>query len=72
MEDAGDGFTPEERRRNQLEEDPTFKKYLMMKRMKIPLAGIRAKIRGEGLYKKEDIDLFATKEEIEEANHSLL
>jgi hypothetical protein len=50
VEDAGDGFTPEERRKNQLEEDPAFKKYLMMKRMKIPLAGIRAKIRGEGLY----------------------
>lgn len=50
VEDAGDGFTPEERRKNQLEEDPAFKKYLMMKRMKIPLAGIRAKIRGEGNY----------------------
>ena len=72
VEDAGDGFTPEERRKNQLEEDPAFKKYLMMKRMKIPLAGIRAKIRGEGNYQPKDIDLFATREEIEEANLSLL
>ena len=44
----------------------------MMKRMKIPLAGIRAKIRGEGNYQPKDIDLFATREEIEEANLSLL
>jgi len=40
-----DGFTPEERRKNQLEEDAGFKKYMMMKRMKIPLHNIRAKIR---------------------------
>ena len=72
--EADDGFTPEERRKNQLEEDPNFKKYLMMKRMKIPLANIRAKIRDTegGVYKKEDIDLFATEEEIKEANFMLI
>ena len=71
-QEVNDGFTPQERRKNQLEEDPAFKKYLMMKRMKIPLAGIRAKIRGDGGYDPKDIDLFATTEEITEANHSLL
>lgn len=64
--EANDGFTPEERRKNQLEEDPDFKKYLMMKRMKIPLANIRAKIRDTegGRYTKDDIDLFADPQEI--------
>jgi|LauGreDrversion4_2_1035121.scaffolds.fasta_scaffold49590_5 hypothetical protein len=37
--------------------------------MKIPLAGIRAKIRNDGAaYSKDDIDLFATSEEIADAN----
>lgn len=46
----------------------------MMKRMKIPLANIRAKIRDTegGRYKKEDIDLFAEPEEIKEANFSMV
>jgi len=46
----------------------------MMKRMKIPLANIRAKIRDteNGVYKKEDIDLFATEEEIKEANFMMI
>jgi hypothetical protein len=46
----------------------------MMKRMKIPLANIRAKIRDTegGRYKKEDIDLFAEAEEIKEANFSMI
>jgi len=45
----------------------------MMKRMRIPLANIRAKIRDtEKDYKKEDIDLFATDEEIKEANFMLI
>ena len=30
-----DGFTPEERRKNELEADPEFKKYLMMSRLSI-------------------------------------
>jgi len=57
-----------------LEEDPDFKKYLTMKRMRIPLANIRAKIRDteKGKYTKEDIDLFANDEEIKEANYMLL
>ncbi len=42
--------------------------------MKIPLANIRAKIRDTemGVYKKEDIDLFATQQEIDEANYMLI
>jgi len=46
----------------------------MMKRMKIPLANIRAKIRDTeaGVYKKEDIDLFATDEEIKDANFMMI
>ena len=72
--EVNDGFTPEERRKNQLEEDPNFKKYLMMKRMKIPLANIRAKIRDTegGVYTKSDIDLFASAQEIEEANFMMI
>ena len=68
---ADDGFTPEERRKNELEEDPGFKKYLMMRRMKIPHYNIRAKIRDteQGKYTVADIDLFADKHEIEEANY---
>jgi hypothetical protein len=72
--EVNDGFTPEERRKNQLQEDPDFKKYLMMKRMKIPLANIRAKIRDTegGKYTKADIDLFADNIEIAEANHMMI
>ena len=46
----------------------------MMKRMKIPLANIRAKIRDTegGRYTKEDIDLFADEMEIKEANFSMV
>lgn len=45
-----------------------------MKRMKIPLANIRAKIRDteNGVYLPKDIDLFASEEEIKEANFMLL
>ena len=66
-----DGFTPEQRRKNTLEQDGVFKKYLMMYRMKIPLVNIRNKIAGEGTYTKEDIDLFATQADIDDANYSL-
>ena len=52
-----------------MEEDPNFKGYLMMKRMKIPLINIRTKIRAEGKgYTAEDMNLFADKEEIELAD----
>jgi len=45
----------------------------MMKRMKIPLCNIRKKIRDDGVkYTPADIDLFATTEEIEEANWMLI
>ena len=45
-----------------------------MKRMKIPLANIRAKIRDTegGRYTAKDIDLFAEAEEIKEANYSMV
>ena len=53
----------------QLEEDPNFKTYLMMKKMKIPLVNIRNKIETEGKgYTTADIDLFADAEELEMAN----
>ena len=65
---VNDGFTPEERRKNQLEEDPDFKKYLTMYKMKIPLINIRNKIQGDGTYTTKDIDMFANKEDIEIAN----
>ena len=32
----------------ELENDPGFKSYLMMKRMKIPLINIRIKIKNDG------------------------
>ena len=46
----------------------------MMKRMKSPLANIRAKIRDTegGIYTKTDIDLFANPTEIEEANFMMI
>ena len=58
-EEIDDGITPEQRRKNHLETDPGFKKFLMMYRMKIPLVNIRNKIAAEGVgnYKKEDIDV---------------
>jgi len=36
-DEGDDGFTPEQRRKNELEQNPAFKKVLMMYRMKIPL-----------------------------------
>lgn len=72
-EEIDDGFTPEQRRKNELETDAGFKKYLMMYRMKIPLVNIRNKIAGDDSgYTKTDIDLFATADEIEQANFSLI
>ena len=53
--------------KGQLEKDPEFKKYLMMKKMGRPLAGIRQKIIDDGIYAQGDIDLFATSEELKEA-----
>lgn len=68
-----DGFTPEQRRKNELEVDPGFKKYLMMKRMKMGLAIIRKKIRDDGgSYTPKDIDLFADAGEIAEADYMLI
>ena len=55
-----------------MENDASFKKYLMMYRMKIPLINIRNKIATEGGYTKDDINLFATPKEIEEADYSLV
>ena len=57
-EPVDDGFTPEQRRKMQLEEDPGFKSYLMMKRMKIPLINIRIKIKTENKgYTEQDINV---------------
>ena len=71
--EVDDGFTPEQRRKNELEIDAGFKKYLMMKRMKMGLAIIRKKIRDDDAgYKPSDIDLFADAEEIKEADFMLI
>ena len=44
----------------------------MMYRMKIPLVNIRNKIlNAGGPYTKEDIDLFASQADIDDANYSL-
>ena len=40
-----DGFTPEQRRKMQLEEDPNFKGYLRMKKMGVPLTNIRRRMK---------------------------
>ena len=72
-EEVNDGFTPEERKKNELENNPAFKGYLMMKRMRIPLAQIRAKIRTDAAgFNPKDIDLWATPEEIKEADYMLI
>ena len=68
-EPVDDGFTPEQRRKNELENDPGFKAYLMMKKMRIPLINIRKRMKMENKgYSFKDMDLFADKEEIETAN----
>ena len=60
-EPVDDGFTPEQRRKMQLEEDPNFKSYLMMKRMKIPLINIRMKIKAENKgFTEADINVSST------------
>ena len=43
-----------------------------MYRMKIPVHNIRAKIRDEGTYKKEDLDLFCTEEEKKDADFMMI
>ena len=72
-EEIDDGFTPEQRRKNALEQDPSFKKFLMMYRMKIPLVNIRNKLKADPSsgYTPADIDLFATQQEKEDADYSL-
>lgn len=37
----------------ELEGDPNFKKYIMMYKIKIPLANIRQKMKDEGLFEPE-------------------
>lgn len=49
-EEGDDGFTPEQRKKNELEQNPAFKKMLMMYRMKIPLAQIRKKIHEDKIF----------------------
>ena len=72
-EPVDDGYTPEERRKMELEEDPGFKKYRMMKKMGVLLINIRRKIIQEDLgYTIEDLNLFADKEEIEAANQCII
>ena len=68
-----DGFTPEQRRKNQLEEDPGFKKYKLMISMRQPLINVRKRLQADpdaqaAGYTIKDLDLFATAEAIEEAN----
>ena len=68
---ADDGFTPDQRRKLQLEEDPDFKMYKSMYRMRIPLIRIIDKIKMDGKFTEEDIKLFATDAEIAEADAQL-
>ena len=70
--DGDDGFTPEERRKNVLEEDQDFIKYVKMYRMKIPLHNIRGKVRDDPKYEQSDIDLFASEEERKDADYMLI
>ena len=57
-EPVDDGFTPEQRRKMQLETDAGFKTYLMMKRMRMPLINIRMKIKQENKgFTQQDIDV---------------
>jgi len=72
-EPADDGMSPEEKRKTELEEDPGFKKYRMMKKMGVLLINIRRKIIQEDLgYTTQDIDLFADKQEIEIADQCMI
>ena len=59
-EPIDDGFTPEQRRKMELESDPGFKTYLMMKRMRMPLINIRIKIKTENKgYSEADMNVSA-------------
>ena len=61
-----DGFTPEQRRKNQLELDDNFKKYHTMLKMRMPLINIRKRLQadpeGSKLFTIKDLDLFCDKE----------
>ena len=60
-EPIDDGFTPEQRRKMELESDPGFKTYLMMKRMRMPLINIRIKIKTENKgYAESDMNVSIT------------
>ena len=68
-----DGFTPDQRRKNQLDEDPGFKKYRLMISMRQPLINVRKRLQGDteaqaAGYTIKDLDLYASPEAIEEAN----
>ena len=57
----------------QLEDDPAFKTYKMMLRMKMGLHNIRAKIRATGgPFTESDIDLFASELEKKEADQMMI
>jgi len=61
-----DGLTPEEKKKQMLENDPGFSKYIKMKKMGVLLINIRRKIKQEGLgYDYKDMNLFANNIEIE-------
>lgn len=67
-----DGFTPEQREKMRLEDDPDFATFLKMKRMRIPLHNIRAKMRAGGKFDPLLMDLFSDAKEIEDANFMLI
>jgi len=64
-----DGLTPEEKKKQMLENDPGFSKYIKMKKMGVLLINIRRKIKQEGLgYDYKDMNLFSNNIEIEQAD----
>ena len=54
-----DGLTEEERKKEELNNNPEFKKYLTMYKVKIPLVQIKQKIQQDGVFNPMDIELFA-------------
>ena len=55
---------PEEKRRQELLEDPGFAKFVKLYKMKVPILSIINQVRAVGTYREEDILLFVSEGDI--------
>ena len=59
---AGGAADPDDARKDELEDDPVFKKYLTALKMRIPPAQLVQQITAQGIYSVEDLLLFCNSE----------